>query len=240
MDPLESVLANSKKITFLTGAGISEESGIPTFRGPEGLWKKYDPIQLASISGFYKDPKLVWEFYQDRQNLILNCIPNLGHLTIAKIEQLKNSTILTQNIDGLHKKAGSKHIVELHGNILKAKCTRCNFVGDVSNDTIKSLPPMCNLCGNLLRPDIVFFGEPLNQKTWKNAQDISSTCDIMFIIGTSLNVGPVNTLPILAKENGAILVEINPEPSVFNNIMDFSFRGKAGEILPKILSYFNN
>jgi len=239
-DSLQTILPKSKNIVFLTGAGISEESGIPTFRGPEGLWKKYDPMNLASISGFYKDPKLVWEFYQDRQNLILKSEPTLGHFTIAKIEQIKeNTTILTQNIDGLHKKAGSKHIVELHGNILKAKCTRCSFIGDISKDTIKSLPPLCTLCNNILRPDIVLFGEPLNQKTWKNAYDVSTNCDVMFIIGTSLNVGPVNTLPLYAKENRSILVEINPEPTVFNHIMDFSFRGKAGEILPILLSYFN-
>lgn len=239
MDSIKSVLENSNNIVFLTGAGISEESGIPTFRGPAGLWKTYDPMKLASISGFYQNPKLVWEFYQDRQNLILNCQPNAGHFTIAKIEQLKNSYVLTQNIDGLHKKAGSKNIVELHGNILKAKCTNCNFVGDINKVIIKSLPPVCSLCDSVLRPDIVFFGEPLNQTTWKNAQDISTNCDIMFIIGTSLNVGPVNTLPFYAKENGAILVEVNPEPTVFNHIMDFSFRGKAGEILPTLLAYFN-
>lgn len=242
-ESLKSILKNSDNFVFLTGAGISEESGIPTFRGPGGLWKKYDPMKLASISGFYEDPRLVWEFYQDRQKLILGCEPNLGHLTIAEIERLKNTTILTQNIDGLHRRAGSKNIVELHGNIMRIKCTGCNFKGEFQQQDIKNiqdLPPICKSCRNILRPEIVFFGEPLDQQMWKIAEESSGNCSVMFIVGTSLNVGPVNTLPLNAKRNGATLIEMNPEPTIFNNLMDFSLRGKATETLPKILSMIKN
>lgn len=225
------------KIVFLTGAGISKESGIPTFRGAEGLWRQYDPMKLASISGFYEDPKLVWEFYKSRQELIYNCSPNLGHFSIANFEKTKKSSyILTQNIDGLHERAGSNNIVELHGNILKIKCTKCNFK-DKLNERLEddSLPPMCKICKNVLRPSIILFGEPLDPQVWEQAEQTSNNCDVMFIIGTSLNVGPVNQLPIYAKRNGAILVEVNPDPTIFTDLMDYSIQGSATAILPTLL-----
>jgi NAD-dependent deacetylase len=225
------------KIVFLTGAGISKESGIPTFRGPEGLWRQYDPMRLASISGFYEDPKLVWEFYKSRQELIYNCSPNLGHFSIANFEKIKKSSyILTQNIDGLHERAGSNNIIELHGNILKIKCTKCNFK-DKLKERLEDdfLPPMCKICRSVLRPSIILFGEPLDQHVWEQAEQISKNCDVMFIIGTSLNVGPVNQLPLYAKRNNAILVEVNPEPTIFTDLMDYSIQGSATAILPQLL-----
>jgi NAD-dependent deacetylase len=225
------------KFVFLTGAGISKESGIPTFRGSEGLWRKYDPTKLASISGFYEDPKLVWEFYKYRQELIYNCNPNPGHLSIANFEKIKkeSSYVLTQNIDGLHEKAGSKNIIELHGNILKAECTKCKFKDDITQKIEESLPPLCNLCQNILKPNVILFGESLNPEVWRKAEQISINCDVMFIVGTSLNVGPVNQLPLYAKRNGSILIEVNPEPSVFTELMDYSIQGSATEILPRLL-----
>ncbi|HJT83376.1 MAG TPA: NAD-dependent deacylase [Nitrososphaeraceae archaeon] len=226
------------KIVFLTGAGISKESGIPTFRGPEGLWRQYDPMKLASISGFYEDPKLVWEFYKSRQELICNCSPNLGHSSIANFEKTKKlSYILTQNIDGLHERAGSNNIVELHGNILKIKCTKCNFKDKLKERLVDDdfLPPMCKICKSVLRPSIILFGEPLDQQVWEQAEQISNNCDVMFIIGTSLNVGPVNQLPLYAKRNSAILVEVNPEPTIFTGLMDYSIQGPAAKLLPKLL-----
>jgi len=229
------------KIVFLTGAGISKESGIPTFRGSEGLWRQYDPTKLASISGFYEDPKLVWEFYKSRQELIYDCSPNLGHSSIANFEKTKKSScILTQNIDGLHERAGSNNIVELHGNILKIKCTNCNFK-DKLKERLKddSLPPICTICENVLRPSIILFGEPLEQHVWEKAEQVSNNCDIMFIVGTSLNVGPVNQLPLYAKRNNAILVEVNPEPTIFTDLMDYSIQGSATAILPQLLEISN-
>jgi NAD-dependent deacetylase len=224
------------EFVFLTGAGISQESGIPTFRGAEGLWRKYDPMILASISGFNKNPKLVWEFYKYRQELICNCNPNLGHRAIAEFQKIKNSSVLTQNIDGLHEKAGTKNIVELHGNILRMQCTECEFQETIEQKIDQPLPPVCKICKNILRPSVILFGEPLNPDRWKEAERLSSDCDVMFIVGTSLNVGPVNQLPLYAKRNGAILVEVNPEPTtVFNEIMDYSIQGSATEILPQLL-----
>jgi len=221
---------------FLTGAGISQESGIPTFRGPEGLWRKYNPMILASISGFNENPKLVWEFYKYRQELICNCNPNLGHRAIAEFQKIKNSYVLTQNIDGLHEKAGTKNIVELHGNILRMQCTECNYQERIEQKIDQPLPPFCKICKSILRPSVILFGEPLNTDTWKKAERLSSDCDVMFIVGTSLNVGPVNQLPIYAKRNGAILVEVNPEPTtIFNEMMDYSIQGSATEILPCLL-----
>jgi NAD-dependent deacetylase len=223
------------EFVFLTGAGISQESGIPTFRGAEGLWRKYDPMKLATLSGFYENPKLVWEFYKDRQDLICNCNPNLGHISIAEFEKLKNSYILTQNIDGFHKKAGSKNIVELHGNILRTECTECEFQETIEQQIAQQLPPVCKICKNILRPSVILFGEPLNPDIWEKAERISNGCDVMFIIGTSLNVGPVNQLPLYAKRNGAILIEVNPEPTIFNKIMNYSLQGSATEMLPQLL-----
>ena len=221
---------------FSTGNWNIPESGIPTFRGPEGLWrKKYDPMILASISGFYENPKLVWEFYKNRQELICNCNPNHGHRAIAQFQKIKNSYVLTQNIDGLHKKADTKNIVELHGNILRIKCTECEFQETIEQEIDQPLPPVCNICKNILRPSIILFGEPLNLYTWEEAERLSSDCDVMFIVGTSLNVGPVNQLPLYAKRNGAILIEVNPEPTRFNGIMDYSIEGSATEILPQLL-----
>jgi NAD-dependent deacetylase len=226
------------KFVFLTGSGISKESGIPTFRGPEGLWRKYDPMKLASISGFYEDPKLVWEFYKNRQDLIYNCNPNPGHLSIANFEKIKKESlcVLTQNIDGLHEKAGSKNISELHGNIFKVECTNCKSTDKINQKIEEPFPPLCKVCKNILKPGVILFGEPLNWKVWKNAEQISNNCDVMFIVGTSLNVGPVNQLPLYAKRNGSILIEVNPEPTtILTELIDYSIQGSATEILPQLL-----
>jgi NAD-dependent deacetylase len=224
------------KFVFLTGAGISKESGIPTFRGPEGLWRKYDPMRLASISGFYKDPKLVWEFYKYRQKLICNCSPNLGHTSIANFEKIKESSyVLTQNIDGLHEKAGSKNIIELHGNIFGAKCPNCKSKDKINQKIKKHLLPLCKICKSVLKPAVILYGEPLNQQVWENAEQISNNCNVMFIVGTSLNVRPVNQLPLYAKRNGSILIEVNPESTIFTELMDYSIQGSATEILPQLL-----
>ena len=235
---IKDIIIDLDKFVFLTGAGISKESGIPTFRGPEGLWRKYDPTKLASISGFYEDPKLVWEFYEYRQELIYNCNPNLGHVSIANFEKIKkeSSYVLTQNIDGLHEKAGNKNLLELHGNIFKAECIKCKSTDKINQKIEESFPPLCKVCKNILKPGVILFGEPLNWKVWENAEQISNNCDVMFIVGTSLNVGPVNQLPLYAKRNGSILIEVNPEPTtIFTELIDYSIQGSATEILPQLL-----
>ena len=237
-DTVAQKLKGSKKIVFVTGAGISQESGIPTFRGKDGYWRKYDPMKLASIDAFYDDPKLVWEWYDDRRKNILSVKPNEGHFAISQMEEFKDVVILTQNIDGLHQRSGSTNVLELHGSIIRIKCTVCDFIDNIT-ENFESLPPKCK-CGSMLRPDVVWFGEPLPQNIWQSAIKESSICDVMIIVGTSLVVSPANTLPIYAKQNGAILIEVNPEKTVMSNDMTLSIQATSVGVLPKMLSIFKN
>ena len=232
-DDISDRLVKSQKIVFVTGAGISQESGIPTFRGKDGLWRKYDPMKLATIDAFYEDPKLVWEWYEERRQNILNAKPNAGHVTIAELEKYREVSVLTQNIDGLHQRAGSKNVYELHGSIITIKCTVCDFKDKITN-SFSTLPPMCK-CGNMLRPDVVWFGEALPQDTWESAIEEASTCDAMIIVGTSLAVSPANLLPVYAKQNGATMIEVNIEKTQMSSQMDMSLQEPAAKALPEIL-----
>jgi len=233
-DTVAQKLKDSRKIVFVTGAGISQESGIPTFRGKDGYWRRYDPMKLASIDAFYDDPKLVWEWYEDRRKNILSVKPNEGHFAISQMEEFKDVVVLTQNIDGLHQRSGSTNVLELHGSIIRIKCTVCDFIDNIT-ENFESLPPKCK-CGSMLRPDVVWFGEPLPQNIWQSAIKEASICDVMIIVGTSLVVSPANTLPVYAKQNGAILIEINPERTVMSNDMDLSIQSTSARTLPEILS----
>jgi NAD-dependent deacetylase len=237
-DTVAQKLKGSKKIVFVTGAGISQESGIPTFRGKDGYWRRYDPMKLASIDAFYDDPKLVWEWYEDRRKNILSVKPNEGHFAISQMEEFKDVVVLTQNIDGLHQRSGSTNILELHGSIIRIKCTVCDFTDNIT-ENFESLPPKCK-CGSMLRPDVVWFGEPLPQNIWQSAIKEASICDVMIIVGTSLVVSPANTLPVYAKQNGAILIEVNPEKTVMSNDMTLSIQATSVGVLPKMLSIFKN
>ena len=237
-DTVAQKLKDSRKIVFVTGAGISQESGIPTFRGKDGYWRRYDPMKLASIDAFYDDPKLVWEWYEDRRKNILDVKPNEGHFAISQMEEFKDVVILTQNIDGLHQRSGSTNVLELHGSIIRIKCTVCDFIDNIT-ENFESLPPKCK-CGSMLRPDVVWFGEPLPQNIWQSAIKEASVCDVMVIVGTSLVVSPANTLPVYAKQNGAILIEVNPEKTVMSNDMTLSIQATSVGVLPKMLSIFKN
>ena len=237
-DTVAQKLKDSRKIVFVTGAGISQESGIPTFRGKDGHWRKYDPMKLASIDAFYDDPKLVWEWYEDRRKNILSVKPNEGHFAISQMEEFKDVVVLTQNIDGLHQRSGSTNVLELHGSIIRIKCTVCDFTDNIT-ENFESLPPKCK-CGGMLRPDVVWFGESLPQNIWQSAIKEASVCDVMVIVGTSLVVSPANTLPVYAKQNGAILIEVNPEKTVMSNDMALSIQATSVEVLPKMLSIFKN
>ena len=237
-DTVAQKLKDSRKIVFVTGAGISQESGIPTFRGKDGYWRKYDPMKLASIDAFYDDPKLVWEWYEDRRKNILDVKPNEGHFAISQMEEFKDIVVLTQNIDGLHQRSGSTNVLELHGSIIRIKCTVCDFIDNIT-ENFESLPPKCK-CGSMLRPDVVWFGEPLPQNIWQSAIKEASICDVMIIVGTSLVVSPANTLPVYAKQNGAILIEVNPEKTVMSNDMTLSIQATSVGVLPKMLSIFKN
>ena len=236
LEKIADKLKQSEKIIFVTGAGISQESGIPTFRGKDGLWRKYDPMKLATIDAFYEDPKLVWEWYEERRKNILAAKPNAGHIAIAELEEKKPVRVLTQNIDGLHQRAGSKNVYELHGSIITIKCTSCGFKDKISS-SFSELPPLCK-CGSILRPDVVWFGESLPQDVWQAAISEASSCDTMVVVGTSLAVSPANLLPVYAKQNGAILVEINPEETAMSDTMDISIRSSAAKALPELLSLF--
>lgn len=229
-------LRDAEKIIFVTGAGISQDSGIPTFRGTNGLWKNYDPMKLATIDAFYDNPKLVWEWYEERRRNILGAKPNPGHFAIANLEKNKKVIVLTQNIDGLHQKAGSTNVLELHGSIIRIKCTKCKFKEEITYN-FETFPPKCHNCDNILRPDVVWFGEPLPQDVWQEAIIHASSCDVMIITGTSLVVSPANTLPLYAKQNGAMLIEVNPDQTIMSNDMDYSLRTTSAKGLPQLLMF---
>ena len=226
-----------KKIVFVTGAGISQESGIPTFRGKDGLWRNYDVMKLATIDAFYDNPKLVWEWYNERRMNIFAAQPNLGHKAIAELEKYTKVMVLTQNIDGLHQKAGSSEVLELHGSIVKIKCSVCDFKDEIMTE-FSEIPPLCE-CGNILRPDVVWFGESLPQDVWQKSMIFANQCDLMIIAGTSLVVSPANTLPIYAKQNNAILIEVNTEDTEMSSEMDLVIRNTSAITLPELVSVFS-
>jgi|TARA_B100001105_G_C22347976_1_gene424390 NAD-dependent deacetylase len=235
-ESIKNQIKDAKKIVFVTGAGISQESGIPTFRGKGGLWRNYDAMKLATIDAFYENPKLVWEWYNERRENIFSVSPNQGHKAIADLEKYVKVIILTQNIDGLHQKAGSSEVLELHGSIVKIKCTVCDFKDEIMTK-FSEIPPLCK-CGNILRPDVVWFGESLPEDIWKHAIVQASQCDMMIIAGTSLVVSPANTLPIYAKQNNAYLIEVNPEKTEMSSEMDLIINDTSANVLPKIVSMF--
>ncbi|MDE1813784.1 MAG: NAD-dependent deacylase [Thaumarchaeota archaeon] len=232
-DIISDKLRQAEKIVFVTGAGISQESGIPTFRGKDGFWRKYDPMKLATIDAFYEDPKLVWEWYEERRKNIIDANPNPGHIAIAELEKHKQISVLTQNIDGLHQRAGSSSVYELHGSIITIKCTVCDFKDKITSG-FSQLPPLCR-CGNMLRPDVVWFGEALPQNVWESAIKEASSCDMMFIVGTSLVVSPANLLPVYAKQNGTTMVEVNIDQTPMSSSMYLSLRTSAAKALPGLV-----
>jgi len=234
-DSIADQLREAKRIVFVTGAGISQESGIPTFRGKDGHWRKHDPMKLATIDAFYDDPELVWEWYEDRRKNILAAQPNPGHKAIAELEKYARVIVLTQNIDGLHQRAGSSSVLELHGSIIRIKCTVCDYHDDITVG-FEKVPPLCK-CGKILRPDVVWFGEGLSQDVWQEAIAEASSCDVMIIAGTSLVVSPANTLPIYAKQNNAVLIEVNPEQTVMTEDMDLSIRDSSANTLPRLVEF---
>jgi NAD-dependent deacetylase len=235
MGALIGRLQRAENVVALTGSGISAESGIPTFRGEEGLWKTYRAQDLATPQAFDRDPELVWEWYDWRRGLMSPKEPNKGHRVLAAWEaSMPQFALITQNIDGLHRLAGSQNVLELHGNIWKLRCTQEGTVRENLQSPLSPLPPLCPGCGALLRPHVVWFGESLDPQVIQQAFSLSARCDLMFVVGTSAVVHPAASLPLTALEAGATVVEINPEPTPLTQQVDFSFRGKAGEILPRI------
>lgn len=229
-------LISAKKIVALTGAGISAESGIPTFREAQtGLWSKYDPQDLATPQAFKKNPKLVWDWYSWRRELISKSHPNPGHYALVELEkQTQSFTLITQNIDNLHSKAGSKNIVELHGNIFRTKCSIENTLVN-KWDQPRSSPPRCPNCRGYLRPDVVWFNENLDPKILQAAVKAAENCDVFLSIGTSSLVYPAANLPIIASHNDCTLIEINPSSTPITSLMDYVLKGASGIVLQKLM-----
>jgi NAD-dependent deacetylase len=222
-------------VVALTGAGISAESGIPTFRGAGGLWKQYRAEELATPAAFARDPKLVWEWYNWRRGVIAKASPNPGHAAVAALEcKVEDFTLLTQNVDGLHQRAGSRRILPIHGDIWTLRCVECLGERRDLRESLDELPPRCE-CGGLLRPGVVWFGEPLPPQVWEDAEQATRRAQVFLVIGTSALVYPAAGLIPLAKRSGAKIVEINVAETPFSPGVDFSLRGPAGEILPRLI-----
>jgi len=235
LDDLSCVLGSAARVAVLTGAGISAESGIPTFRGAQGLWRKFRAEELATPEAFDRDPRLVWEWYDWRRKLIAEAAPNPGHRTLAAWQRAFHSfSLITQNIDGLHELAGSSDPIELHGNIWKTRCPRDGTVRENRDVPLAEIPPRCPDCEGLLRPHVVWFGESLDSRILDEAFRRCSACQVLFVIGTSAVVHPAAALPLAAAEAGAVIVEINPEPTPLTRTADFSFRGQSGVLLPRL------
>lgn len=230
------IAANCSRCVVLTGAGISAESGVPTFRGEDGLWNKCKPEELATMEAFMANPKLVWEWYNWRRNLMAEVKPNPGHYAIAEMETLfERFDLITQNVDDLHRKAGSKNPLELHGNIQRNKCVRCNEPVEIEQEIDPANIPGCALCGGSVRPDVVWFGEMLESQIIDRAFQQSERAELFLLVGTSAVVHPAASLPVAAKQNGAILVEINPEPTPLSELADFCISLPSGEFLPQFV-----
>ncbi|MBI3163345.1 MAG: NAD-dependent deacylase [Anaerolineales bacterium] len=233
---LTRFLASASRVVALTGAGASQESGLRTFRDAQtGLWAQYKPEDLASPEAFTRDPKLVWDWYAWRREAIKGARPNPGHYALVEIEKrIPNFTLITQNVDGLHRFAGSQNVLELHGNIQKVRCSECGTFTETWGDDSESVP-VCERCGGLLRPDVVWFGEPLPRSELEAAVTASRACQVFFSIGTSGAVQPAAALAHAARNNGSVVVEINAEPTPLTPIVDFALHGKSGEILPGLV-----
>lgn len=235
-DKIKEVVDDAGSVVVLTGAGVSAESGVPTFRGADGLWRNFRAEELATPAAFARDPKLVWEWYQWRRELVAACKPNPAHEFIARLERGHRGDFLlvTQNVDGLHRLAGSSKLVEVHGNIWDVRCSVCGASREDRTLPFPELPPTCGGCGGLLRPGVVWFGEALPEEAIGRAFAAANSCDLMLVVGTSAVVYPVAYLPQLAKSAGAYVIEVNPTETPLTSLADESWRGKAGELLGRL------
>jgi len=229
-------LHEARSIVAFTGAGISAESGVPTFRGNQGLWKKFRPEELANLEAFMRNPALVWEWYAARRKIIEEIRPNPGHLALAELERLVPSlTIVTQNIDNLHRRAGNSTVFELHGNIERNYCLGCGKSHTEEEIRFRSGIPTCHECGGLVRPDVVWFGELLPMDQWEQSLKAIESADVVLSIGTSGVVYPAAELPGKGKLRGAYLVEVNPEGTEMTDLMDESVRANSATVLPEMV-----
>ncbi len=235
LQDLKKRLANAQSITVLTGAGISADSGVPTFRGADGLWRNYRAEDLATPEAFERGPRLVWEWYNWRRELIATKKPNPAHHALVELEKhAPQYWLITQNVDGLHRDAGSLRLSEIHGNIWKVRCTACRQVSDNRQVPIPMLPH-CGQCGGLLRPHIVWFGESLAQEDLERSYAALESCDVLLIIGTSGVVYPAASFAPVAKQAGAFVAELNLDPTPNSDVVDISIRGRASELIPQLV-----
>ena len=235
-DELIRFLRKAERVAALTGAGVSQESGLRTFRDAQtGLWAQYKPTDLASPEAFERDPKLVWDWYAWRREAIKGVRPNPGHYALVDMARhIPDFSLITQNVDGLHRMAGSPRIIELHGNLQRVKCSSCGQLAEVWEEADGDVP-RCESCGGMLRPDVVWFGESLPRPELEAAVEAARSCHVFFSIGTSGLVQPAAALAHAARNRGAVLVEINAEPTPITEKVDFAIHGKSGEILPALV-----
>jgi NAD-dependent deacetylase len=231
-------LSNAKNVTALTGAGISTESGIPPFRGKGGLWGKIDPMEFAHIDAFIKNPAKVWTILIREMKEITDAAePNNGHRVLAELEQMGIlRTVITQNVDGLHQRAGNTDVIEFHGNFAHQRCMKCNKKIKNRFVDLSKIPPICS-CGGILRPDCVFFGEMIPVDHLIRSERAAEACDVMLVIGTSAVVQPAASMPVIAKQSHAVVIEINPEKTpLTDHVSDYLIQGKSGDVLTQILA----
>lgn len=241
IDLIEKVagyLASARNVVALTGAGISVESGIPPFRGKGGVWERFDPMEYATIDAFERNPEKVWRvLLSELKNLVEKAEPNNGHKGLAKLEKkgiLK--TVITQNVDGLHQKAGNSDVIEFHGNFAQYRCMSCDYRADTHRLLPDQIPPLCH-CGGIFRPDCVFFGEMIPEEALWRSRYAATHCDIMLVVGTSANVQPAAYMPVLAKNSGAKIIEINTEKTpLTGHVSDHILLGKAGKIMDILIN----
>ena len=229
-------LRKAERVVALTGAGVSQESGLRTFRDAQtGLWSQYKPTDLASPEAYERDPKLVWDWYAWRREAIKGVRPNPGHYALVNMAQhIPDFILITQNVDGLHRMAGSQRVIELHGNLQRVRCSSCGQQAEDWENAEDDVP-RCNVCGGLLRPDVVWFGEAVPRAELETAVEAARTCHVFFSVGTSGVVQPAASLAFAAHNKGAVVVEINAEPTPLTPKVDFALHGKSGEILPALV-----
>ncbi|MBW0018740.1 MAG: NAD-dependent deacylase [Mycobacterium sp.] len=229
------------RVAVLSGAGISAESGVPTFRDDKnGLWARFDPYELSSVQGWERNPERVWGWYLWRHYLVSDVEPNDGHRAIAEWQQHADVSVVTQNVDDLHERAGSAPVHHLHGSLFEFRCARCGIAYTeplpmMTEAAIEVEPPVCIRCGGLIRPDIVWFGEALPQGPWRHAVEATESADVMVVVGTSAIVYPAAGLPEVALARGTVVVEVNPEPTPLSNSVTLSIRESASQALPGLL-----
>jgi NAD-dependent deacetylase len=232
-------LEHAKRAVALTGAGISVESGLGTFRGHGGLWSRYDPAAVASIESFTRDPRKFWEFAREIGWTFLNAKPNAAHTALAELENMRRlDCVITQNVDGLHQRAGSRCVIEIHGNAGRIICTQCSAAyptEKIADRIAKQDLPTCDRCGGSLKPDVILFGEPLPKKPFDQALKKVRSADLLLTVGTSLEVYPAASLPEIAKKSGAKIISIDSERTGWDDLCDYKVNGPAGETLPRIV-----